>query len=448
MNILSHKSMRHLRYYILMSVLFALVIVRNVIGVKIPVASFLGVAVMVGLLCNNEEIVAFICSMAPFEMTFQYRYMIIICAVFMIMKNKRFILKSILPIVFMLVWDYMHYINEGVAISSFMRACGVLLGVGTVLMIKPINYSDGLPIRSFSICTLFSCVVTLVVNRGLTGYSFASSDRLGSTYDMAESYNALLNPNVGSFLCVLSICGLVLLLKYGSNKYTEISIIAALSVFVLLFQSKSAMISLAFAIIIYLYANNKNWIMPTLRIIGLLILIGILGFIFFRRAIEGVLSRFVAGDFSTGRVGIFGFYHSYLFSDPKHYLFGIGLFDYAGRIAAQLSRSVLESSHAVTYVNDKLVLIVSHNNLQEILLVWGVPGVILVGWLLRSMIRHKRNNRTIMHYLAFYFILLYTLQGQLLSSNVVLIGLIFSLVCMEYQKDTPSEMIKAILNRK
>lgn len=428
-----HKS--HGRYYLFMLVLFLLVIIRNVIGIKIPVASFLLIALFVGMLCNSEENVAFICSMAPFEMTFQYRYMIIICAIFLVIKKQKIVLKNIIPIVFMILWDCLHYVNEGVALASAMRAFGVLLGLGLVLMVKPIDYSDGLPMRSLAVCTLFSCMITFYVNKGLTGYSFASSDRLGSTYDMAESYNALLNPNVGSFLCVLSICGLVLLLKYGSNKYIDIPIIAALSVFILLFQSKSAMISVAFAIIIYLYANNKNWIMPTLRVIGLLVLMMILGFVFFRKAIEGVLSRFLAGDFSTGRVGIFQFYHDYLFAEPKRYLFGIGLYDYAARIAAQLNRAVLENSHAVTYVNDRLVLIVSHNNIQEILLIWGIPGVMMMGWLLKCIIQHRRMKRNIMHYLAFYFILLYTLQGQLLSSNVAIIGLIFSLVCMEYQKE-------------
>lgn len=413
--------------------LLFLVVIRNIIGINLPVSSFLIVAFFVGLLCDNEEIVAFICSMAPFEMTFQYRYMILIGAAFLILKNRKIKPWAILPLVGMIIWDYLHYLDEGIAFASFMRMFGILLGLCVVLMMKPMNYSDGLAMRSLSVSTLFSCIVTLYVNKGLTGYSIASSERLGSTYDLTESYNALLNPNVGSFLCILSVCGLLVLLKAKNSKKTDIPIIGALSLFVVLFQSKSALICLLTAFIIFFYANNRNWIIPTLRVIGLMLLICILGFVFFRQAIEGVLLRFFAGDFSTGRIGIFKFYHDYLFSDPKHYLFGIGLFDYSTRIAAHLSRAVLENSQAVTYVNDKMVLVVSHNNVQEILLIWGVPGVFLMSWLLGSIVKHKKMKRTIMHYLPLWFILLYTLQGQLLSSNIVLIGLIFSLVCLEYQ---------------
>ena len=109
------------------------------------------------------------------------------------------------------------------------------------------------------------------------------------------------------------------------------------------------------------------------------------------------------------------------------------LYNYAERIASYYSSGALAASGAVTYINHYMTLLVSHNNIQEILIVWGIPGVLLVLWLLNKMIKHKKMGRNILQYLAFDFVLLYTLQGQLISSSVALIALIFSLVCMEYE---------------
>ena len=433
MNSSLYSRTKHTRYWLMMGAICLLVVVRNILKIQIPLASFLVAGFALCATSNREEIIAFICSMAPFEMTFQYRYMLLIGAMFLVIKGRRYNIRNIFPVLFMVIWDALHYMNHGIDISEFIRTFAVLITLGLILVVEPVDYSDGLPMRSLALMTLFSSLVTVYVNRGLTGYSFTSGDRLGSTYDQAESFNALLNPNVGAFLCVLSICGLLLLQRNKNKKRMDLPVMLALSLIILLFQSRSAMISLAFAIVVCLYANNRNWVLLTLRTLGIVLVLAIIGFLFFRNTITGFLMRFMTGDFSTGRVAIFGFYNQFLMSDWKNLFFGVGLYGYSARIAQQFARNILSTSGAVTYVNDHMTLIMSHNNIQEIILVWGIPGVILMIWLLSVIVKHKTVPRNILHYLVFDFILLYTLQGQLLSSNIVMIGLIFSMVCMEYK---------------
>lgn len=424
---------KHIKYWALMMILCFMIIARNVLSIQYPVVCFLPIGCLLCLLCERNEIVAFMCSMAPLENTLQFRYMILIGAMFLLIKSKRFRFSNLLPIILMMFWELFHFDSGELPVASFLREFAILISLGVTLVVEPIDSSDGLTVRSVASMVLFSSVVTGIVNRVLTGYSFASSDRLGSTYDMVESYNALLNPNVGSFLCVLSICGLVLLIRTGNRSRVDTPLIIGLAIFVLLFQSKAAIISLVFASLIYLYANNKSWVLPTLRAMGILFLFGIVAFVFFRNTINAIVTRFVVGDFSTGRIGIFAFYQDYLFSDTKNLIFGCGLYNYAERIAGQYSPVALAASGAVTYINHHMTLVVSHNNIQEILIVWGMPGVILVFWLLIKMIKRKKMNRSILQYLALDYVLLYTLQGQLISSSVALIALIFSLVCMEYE---------------
>ena len=424
----------HRFYWLFIAIICIMVIVRNVVGIQFPIVLFLPVAFMLSLVCNKEEIVAFLCSMAPFENSFQYRYMILIGAFFLLLKGKRRRFSFFVPILLMMICEVLHFIGGGIGIASYLREFTVLIALGVVLVIEPLDYSDGLPIRSLAVVTLFVSFVTALVSKKLTGYSLLSGARLGSTYDVVESYNSLLNPNVGSFFCVLSICGLVLLIRSGNKRKADIPIILGLSMFVVLFQSKSALICMAVAGIIYLYANNRNWLIPTLRVLAIAFVLALLGIVFFRDTIMGFLARFTAEDFSTGRVGIFIFYHKYLFSDWKNIVIGQGLFDYAGRVLAQLPVGVAATSGAVTYVNNKMTLLVSHNNVQEIVIAWGIPGVVLVWWLLIKMKKHQKMKRNILHWIALCFILLYTLQGQLISSDVALSGLLLSLVCLEYRK--------------
>lgn len=422
---------KHALYYFLMASICLTVIARNVIGLPLPLISFLVLGVMLCAFCSREEILAFLCSMAPFEMTFQYRYMLIIGIIFLLYKSKRFRFILMLPIILMMVWELLHFIENPISATSYMREFVSLIALGVVLIVEQIDYKDGLPVRSLALMTLFSCMVTVASNLRL-GYSMVSGDRLGSTYEQAESFNGLLNPNVGSFLCVLSICGLAMLLMHEGKKSFDIIVIIGLSLFVILFQSKAAIISLAFAIVIYMYSNSNNAISPTLKIVGTGILAIIFGLLFFRGAIIGLLMRFSAADFSTGRVSVWEFYHKYLMSDISNILFGTGLHDYPITIAGMYPAGVLASSGAVTYINHHMVLIMSHNSIQEILIVWGILGLLLVGWLIINILRHDKSKHPFVNYLAFCFVLLYTLQGQLISSSVVLIGLLFSMVCIEY----------------
>ena len=422
----------HALYYFLMASICLLAIARNVIGLPIPLMLFLVLGVMLCAFCSREEILAFLCSMAPFEMTFQYRYMIIIAIVFLLYKSKSFRFILMLPIIIMMIWEFLHFIENPISVTSYMREFVSLVAIGVVLIIEHIDYKDGLPVRSLALMTLFSCMVTVASNLRL-GYSMASGDRLGSTYEQTESFNGLLNPNVGSFLCVLSICGLVMLLKHEGKKPFDIIVILGLSLFIMLFQSKAAIISLAFAIVIYMYISSNNAISPTLKIVGTGILALIFGLLFFRGTIMGILMRFSAEDFSTGRVSVWAFYHKHLMSDITNILYGTGLYNYTITIAGLYPAGVLSSSGAVTYINHHMVLIMSHNSIQEILIVWGIPGLIFVGWLIINILRHDNSKHPFINYLAFCFVLLYTLQGQLISSSVVLIGLLFSMVCIEYE---------------
>ena len=126
------------------------------------------------------------------------------------------------------------------------------------------------------------------------------------------------------------------------------------------------------------------------------------------------------------------FYTMHLFSSVKYMLFGIGLFNYNSQIT-KLYGNLWESYPGLaTYRDDVIVYKPSHNNIQEILVVWGIIGMILVILLIKAMIDHYSGQKEKINYIPMIFLFIYGLQGEFLSAGGALMLLMFSLVCMEY----------------
>lgn len=435
-------SIHHKKYWGIMAMLCLMVIVRNVLCFSFPIYAYLIVGVILCAICSKKEIVAFICSMAPYEMILQNGYMVLIASIFLIIKNKKCRVYNFLPVLAMILWEILHMFYGNTSILNISRQMMMIIALGIVLTVEPLDYSDGLQIKSFSMMTIFSSAITFLVFKIIYGYSIFSGDRLGGdTYDIVENFNGILNPNTGSMLCVLSICGLCILLKHQRKKSGIYILIIVLSVFVLLYQSKAAILSLIVVAFVMLYTTNKTMVISIIKSVPIIVAGIVLLITVFRAAFEGIVTRFSAIDLTSGRLSIFGFYHEYLFDDVKHLLFGTGLTSYQTTIMDELTDIQLLNSGAATYVKGKLTLVVSHNSIQEIVVTWGLLGLVLVGWLLFCYVRHKKMRRDFVNYLPFLFVVLYSLQGQWFVATIVPLCLIFCLTCLEYEIKEESQKV-------
>ena len=109
---------------------------------------------------------------------------------------------------------------------------------------------------------------------------------------------------------------------------------------------------------------------------------------------------------------LFQFYTEHIFSELKYLFFGIGFQDYL---------STLESVYG-------FVLNVPHNGIQELVLVWGIPGLFLFAGFIGTIFyfsRSQEHPRRMINLFPFFLMLIQIQAGQLISSGIMLLSLSF-----------------------
>ena len=140
-------------------------------------------------------------------------------------------------------------------------------------------------------------------------------------------------------------------------------------------------------------------------------------------------------DITSGRIGVTLFYHQHLISTVSNWLYGIGLYSYTKQIERIYGSLGLYFPGSVIFLKGEMAYLPEHNNVQEILVVWGIVGLFLCAFFGYMMYRHASKIHKVIpkaNCVTFFVILLYTFQGQLLSGGVALQSLLYSLVCLEY----------------
>jgi hypothetical protein len=154
-----------------------------------------------------------------------------------------------------------------------------------------------------------------------------------------------------------------------------------------------------------------------LRFIGLLTLLGLLALlvlnICFPDLLEYYISRFFVKDITTGRGDLMTLYHRFIASDPLVLFFGIGLQDFGYRLTEVY----------------RVATTVPHNAIQEIVVVWGLPGVFLIAalilWMYHASAAHCRKQGLI-NSIPLLILLFKCLAGQMLGSAYTMLALSYA----------------------
>lgn len=427
----------HPRFAVLMTGFWMISLIRVVLGFNLPIYIYLIYSVVLCVLSTPVEIVSFMCSLIAFSGSFQYRYGLLIAIIVFIAKKgiKKLNIRLVIPLLLMMVWELAHISMSGLTVYGFLQEFSELIALTVIMLSEPLDYSDGLPIRTFSYCTLFSCFLNLIASILVLGFSLTSMNRLGKIGIDISDFQSLIDPNTMGFMCAFAICGLVLI-RHKKREYTSDYIVSLLLfIFILLSQSKSAILGVIVIYILFVFFTEKPKSVSSKKFFRVIMILGIavlLSGTLFKTIIQAVIQRFQANDITTGRSAIFMFYTMHLFSSVKYMLFGIGLFNYNSQIT-KLYGNLWESYPGLaTYRDDVIVYKPSHNNIQEILVVWGIIGIILVILLIKAMIDHYSGQKEKINYIPMIFLFIYGLQGEFLSAGGALMLLMFSLVCMEY----------------
>ncbi len=133
----------------------------------------------------------------------------------------------------------------------------------------------------------------------------------------------------------------------------------------------------------------------------------------FPELLEYYIKRFQKVDISSGRNALMLSYHDYITGNNNVMLFGIGRHNFAEKLT-EIYRVASN---------------VPHNSVQEIIIAWGIPGLILFLFLLVLLLRQARKYNQgpiLLNYIPFFIILVKSMAGQLLTSGYTMLALSYA----------------------
>ena len=421
----------HSRFQIGMVLFFALVVLRNVFLLPIPVAVILLLNACLIFFGSKEEIVALFVCYIPLEASFQFKYGILLCALFYLIKSRfRFKVAGNqygLLILAMVIWELLHFVIGDFSVNEYLRSVAELAFLFIIVMDKN-EFDFPFIARCLIVTTCF--VGTAMLANLLIKYQFdfvslflLQHYRLGVINENIGIANLNYNANqLGYIFCLSILTELILITKYKptARQYVVLFYLIFLG---LLTKSRSFFVCLIFTLILFiLFQSNKNRSLKTRRILAVILLLLvflILINVFAADIINQYIERFSSDDVSNSRNTIFLDYHRLLSNGALVRWFGLGTQNLFGNIVRHYDIQMIQ---------------VPHNGLQEVAVMWGIPGLVLFLLFLAGMIHFDMvKKEKLLHLSVLLLTLFSSMFGQLITNSTKLMALTFILVLMRYR---------------
>ena len=232
----------------------------------------------------------------------------------------------------------------------------------------------------------------------------------------------VINPNSLGVLCVLAIGCLIQIRSANQKKKLDILMIILLLVLGALTCSRTYLVCLlilcAFLFIVS-DRSMKEKFKFLLGSISVLLISVLLMHLWFPENLEMFIQRLKVEDITSGRDTLFIAYNDYLRSSVKTFFWGLGSLN-LGEKVAQLS----------------IAFSVPHNGIQEILVAWGIVGLMLFVAMICVLIRRSRQenpNQLWTNYALLIVLLAKSMVGQVITSSYTMLS--FALVYLSLCQD-------------
>lgn len=438
-----HKLPRqgHLRFGCLLGSVLLLILIRYAFQVDIPRVLFLLVIALIAFLGDQNEIIAACISFIPMHESIDFYYALVICMVIYVVRYyKEFHIGfSVLLVFIVCVWEALHCLQLPFSIVDFLSYVIPFIILAVLMATNAKNFDYTFIVRVFALSTLGITLILLVRVLYFADFdiavAFLNLERLGSDYHSGIQNVAVIggqiNPNSLGVITVLAATGLMQLRRMRRSNIGDMLLMGFMILFATLSASRTYLICLALMFLL-LIISEKGGAVKKIKLIALIclaiILIVIAMAILFPSTFSYYVNRFFVDDITTGRDDLFNEYHQFIVSDSEHLFFGIGLQDYGNRLT-QIYR-VAENT--------------PHNSIQEIVVAWGIPGLIIFGILFINMYYvSSRCNRkqSLINWIPLIIILVKSLAGQLLTSSYTMLALSFAYLslCQEFSHREESQ---------
>lgn len=424
---------RHTRFYILVAILMTITLAKYAFLLNIHKLILSLIVVLIALSGDKDEILATIMCCIPLHNSINFYVATTVCSVVLVFKyiNEFRFKGHIILVLSMIIWELLHCLDGNLDIVSIITSISplVVLMIIISLDIKHVDYL--FVVRSMAIVWGGLCFVQLANFAILTGGDFVSAfanlQRLG-VYVGDDSLKLIaINPNTLGIISILITTGLYQFVSIRKHKKIDILLISILLFFGMIASSKTFLVCFVTMVVLFVLGQYGNVFqkLKTFTIITLvsLLVVGIEALLF-PETLEYLLNRFSDPDVTTGRDVLMRDYHNYIMNNIDVMFFGVGLNEFG--------KKVLDIG--------KVSFNLPHNGIQEIIIAWGIPGLIMMFTLFIIMIvKSKRygSSKTVINYIPLLLILLKSMAGQLITSGYTMVALAFAYLslCQDFIKE-------------
>lgn len=423
---LNPEKKSHKRFGWLLGLLIFLIMVRYALQIDIPRVAFLGIIGLIALLGDRDEIVAMCMCCISMHESIDFFYSIVICAAVYVLKYFRSLrIGTSVPLVLLIIgWELLHCFRTTFDVVTFLSGVIPFIILAILMASDAENLDYPFIVRAFAWATLGAILVMFIRVLYFSDFQFdaalANLQRLGSDrhsgVEDVEVEGGQINPNALGVITVLASTGLMQLRSMKAGKKSDMILMCAMLIFAALGTSRTYLACLALMILLLIF-SEKGGVKKKLQLLVVLCIAiaaaVILFSMLFPDSYQYFIRRFLVADITTGRDNLMVLYHRFIMDNPKVMFFGIGLQDYGDRLV---------SGYRVA--NN-----VPHNSVQELIIVWGLPGMLLFAAVLLSMFRssyYRNRKQSLLNWIPLIIILFKGLAGQIITSAYTMLAFSFA----------------------
>ena len=416
------KPKGRLRFYGLLWILMALIITRYSFMIDVPRLAFLGIILLIVATGDRNEIIAMCMCCIPLHASVDFYYAVVVCVVGYVLKYPGTIRinMSLLPVLVIIIWELLHCLGQQIQLVLFVTEMVPFFAIWMFLSTDLENIDYDFYVRSFALTTVLVGLSMVLQVLYLADFNLlmvlTELQRLGVATEETDAWGGIINPNTLGVICVLSTTALLQLRTIKREKRGDIFLIIVLLLIGILTQSRTFLICLAAMFLMLVFAQ-KGTIMSKIRFLlgvaAALVVVLVFLNLFIPDLLEAFYQRFLVADITTGRMDLLEIYNNYILSNTKVLFYGLGMHDLGTELTVVL----------------RLAKVCSHNFIQEIILAWGVPGLLCMAYLLGYMVWRSRKfcrQQTLLNFIPLLILLLKSIAGQMITSGYTMMALIYA----------------------
>lgn len=430
-----HKQKReHIRFYTLILALIVLLFARYGLEIGIPRIVLTGTIALIAVLGNRNEIMAIAMCCIPLHEAVDFFYAVVACSGVYVLKYHREIRINlgVILVMAMICWELLHDFSADFSLRGFLVSVTPLIFLAVLLCLDVSELDYAFIVRTMTAMVATICLVLLTnlivrANFNLAA-AIAGLRRLGQVTETDAVLGGAIHPNSLGIICVITIAGLMQLRAVGRNRGTDLVWMIILLVFGALTSSRTFLVCLLLMALLLVMAQPGDF-RKKMRLLLMLALIAAVALLLlswlFPELLGYYIKRFQVDDITTGRDVLMIDYHRFISDNPRVMFFGVGLQDYGTKLTVlyRVSNNV------------------PHNSIQEIVVAWGLPGLLLIILLCLTLYRRSgkySGGNKLLNQIPFLIIIAKSMAGQLLTSYYTVLALSYAYLSL-CQDFTPKE---------